>query len=104
VRLEDAISAMSFNGRYTVAIEDCFGEPAEKEICGKFLTASLAAYNKKSRPQDRLTGYEVHKIVWDFHLSPNDPMHGRTAERFALTVGGASHRPAGKTREGVFEQ
>ena len=82
----------SFNGRYSVHLESCFGDPAEEEICRKFLAASLAAYNRKSRPHDRLIGYEVHKVVWDYHVSPDDPMYGRIAERYALTAGGSSSR------------
>jgi predicted DCC family thiol-disulfide oxidoreductase YuxK len=92
VRIEDAIPLTSFNGRYSPALEACFGNPAEKQICGKFLAASLTVYNRKSRPHDRLIGYEVDKVIWDYHVSPDDPMHGRTAERFALKAGGLSSR------------
>jgi len=95
VRIEDAIALTAFNGRYSVHLESCFGEPAEKEICRKFLAASLAAYNRKSRPHDRLIGYEVHKVIWDYQVSPDDPMHGRVAERYALTAGGLASPPAG---------
>ncbi|PWT80818.1 MAG: hypothetical protein C5B57_11615 [Blastocatellia bacterium] len=86
VRLEDGIAAMRFNGRYSPAIEGCFGEPAEKEICRKFLNANLAAYNSKSRPEDQLNSYEVDKVVWDFELSPQDPLYGRIADRFTVMV------------------
>jgi predicted DCC family thiol-disulfide oxidoreductase YuxK len=93
VRLEDGIPALRFNARYRVAaFEDCFGEPAQKEICQKFLTASMAAYNKKSRPQDRLIGYEIDKMIWDYHVTPADPMHGHTVERFLTAVSGLSRR------------
>jgi len=96
VRIEDAVPLLSFNGRYVVHLESCFGDPAEEQICRRFLTASLAAYNRKSRPHDRLIGYEVDKVIWDYHVSPDDPMHGRIVERFALTAGGlSSHPPAG---------
>jgi predicted DCC family thiol-disulfide oxidoreductase YuxK len=97
-RLEDGIPALRFNGRYRMAAyEDCFGEPAQRQICQKFLSASLAAYNRKSRASDRLTRYEIDKVMWDFRLTPDDPMHGHTVERVVSAVGEAPRPSSGKT-------
>jgi predicted DCC family thiol-disulfide oxidoreductase YuxK len=97
VRLEDGIPALRFNGRYRMAAyEDCFGEPAQRKICQKFLSASLAAYNRKSRASDRLTRYEIDKVIWDFHLAPDDPMHGHTVERVVSGVGEVPQRSSAK--------
>ena len=85
VRIEDAIPLTAFNGRYSVHLESCFGNPAEKEICRKFLAASLAAYNQKSQPRRTGAGYEIHKVIWDYRVTPEDPMYGRVAERYVFT-------------------
>jgi predicted DCC family thiol-disulfide oxidoreductase YuxK len=93
VRLEDAVPLTSFNGRYSIHLWSCFeDDPAEEEICRKFLTASLAAYNRKSPPHERLIAYEVHEVIWDHRVSPDDPMYGRVAERVTVTAGGAWSR------------
>jgi hypothetical protein len=85
VRLEDGVAALRFNSRYAQTLEGCFGEPTEKEICRKYLTANLAAYNQKVRPEDRLTGYEIDQLTWDFQAAPDDPDHGRVADRYVLS-------------------
>ena len=86
VRLEDGIAALRFNARYRVAAyEHCFGQPAEKDVCRKFLSATMAVYNQKSAPGDRLTSLEVNKWLWDFRSSSHDPMRGRIVERYVFT-------------------
>jgi predicted DCC family thiol-disulfide oxidoreductase YuxK len=86
VRLEDGIAALRFNQRYRIAAyEHCFGQPAEKDVCRKFLSATMAVYNQKSAPRDRFTSLEVNKWLWDFRSSPDDPMRGRIAERYVFT-------------------
>ena len=86
VRLEDGIAALRFNARYRIAAyEHCFGTPAEKDVCRKFLSATMAVYNQKSGSRDKFTGLEVEKWEWDFRASPDDPMYGRIAERYVFT-------------------
>jgi hypothetical protein len=92
VRIEDAIPLTSFNGRYSVHLDACFRDAVAEEICRKFLAASLVAYNRKSPPQERLIGYELQKIIWDYRVAPDDPMYGRIAERFTITASGLSSR------------
>ena len=74
------------------------------EICGKFLAASLPAYHRKSRPHDRLVGYEVQKVIWDYRVSPDDPMYGRVARAYTMTAGGFIEPPPAGTRQSVSEQ
>src|SRR5262245_37455923 len=85
-RLEDGVAAFRFNARYMQLVEDCFGGPAEKEICRKYLTANIAAYNKRVSPEQGLVGYEIDKLTWDFHVS-DDPGHGQVADRYVLPPG-----------------
>jgi predicted DCC family thiol-disulfide oxidoreductase YuxK len=81
-RLEDAIGALSYDGRYSRVIQKCFGQPTDVDVCQKFLTASASAYDKKAPPGGKLTQYEIQKWTWDFRNNPSDPNYGNLTDSF----------------------
>lgn len=85
-RLEDAIGALSYDGRYSRVIQKCFGQPTDVNVCKKFLTASASAYDKKAPPGGKVTQYEIQKWIWDFRKNPSDPQYGNLADRFILQI------------------
>jgi predicted DCC family thiol-disulfide oxidoreductase YuxK len=85
-RLEDTIGAVAFDGRYWPAIEKCFGKTSDLDICNKFLAAAGSAYNKKARPSDKVTQYQIEKWTWDFLSNPSDPHYGNLVDRFILDI------------------
>jgi predicted DCC family thiol-disulfide oxidoreductase YuxK len=86
VRLEDGVGALALDGRYQVALDRCFGNAANVSVCEKFLVASASAYNARSRPGNKLTGYEIQTWKWNFLSNPRDPDHGELDRRFIVDV------------------
>lgn len=86
-RMEDTIGALALDARYSPHLDRCFGKrPADVDMCKKFLTAAAAAYNKKVRPGERVTQYEVQTWLWDFLSHPSDENYGRLIDRFVLDI------------------
>jgi hypothetical protein len=95
MRLEDAIGAMRFDGRYSPFLSMCFGKPHRRpanphaediDVCRKFLMASGAAYNRKARPGGKVTQLEIQAWEWDFGSHPLDPEYGRLIDRFVVDI------------------
>jgi hypothetical protein len=85
-RIEDGIGALSYDGRYSRVIQKCFGQPADVDVCKKFLTANASAYNKRALPGGKLTHYEIQKWTWDFRNNPSDPKYGNLTDRLILEI------------------
>jgi hypothetical protein len=86
-RLEDTIGALAWDARYSRFLTRCFqDQPKDVEICKKFLSAAAAAYNKKARPGERVTQYEIQVWNWDFHAYPFDPNYGSLTQRFVFEI------------------
>jgi predicted DCC family thiol-disulfide oxidoreductase YuxK len=83
-RLEDGIGALGFDGRYSPFLEQCFGEPSDINVCRKFLSAQASVYNnnRRIRPGEKITHYEIQQWSWDFRTNPLDPQHGNLVKRF----------------------
>lgn len=86
-RIEDAIGAMRFDGRYSRAIQKCFGSDSDLEVCRTFLTAAGRAYNAKTPRARRIDEYRIQKWAWNFRSSPADPAHGRLVDQRVIKVG-----------------
>ncbi len=84
--LEDTIGAMSLNSRYEGLFDLCFGPPDDVEICHKWMAALASAYNRKARPGERMTAYEIQKWQWDFGANPRDPQYGAVTDRFVFRI------------------
>ena len=79
---------LALNGRYRPLIRTCFSTPDKVTLCKKVLAASGAAYNKKARPGERLTRFELQQWTCD----PADPEHGTLAARVILEIPGEPKR------------
>ena len=99
VRLEDAIGALGWDGRYSPRLQQCFGGSINEKghlvskdlgICKKFLTVSGVVYNKKSPPDKKITHLEIQEWVWDFRSNPSDPEHGKVRDRVIVEIGPVS--------------
>lgn len=96
VRLEEAVGALGWDGRYRPRLNQCFGSLFHDEtgsgvrpdvnICKKFLTVSGVVYNKKRSPDRRITHFEIQQWVWDFHSNPSDPQHGKAKDRVIVEI------------------
>jgi predicted DCC family thiol-disulfide oxidoreductase YuxK len=95
VRLEDAIGALRWDGRYRPKLHLCINGVREErngvvskniDICKKFLTASGMAYNKNSPPDQQITHFEVQEWVWDFRAHPSDSAHGHVTDRIIVEI------------------
>jgi hypothetical protein len=86
-RIEDAIGAMRFDGRYSRAIQKCFGSDSDLEVCRTFLTAAGRAYNAKTPRARRIDEYRIQKWAWNFRSSPADAAHGRLVDQRVIKVG-----------------
>ena len=95
VRLEDAVGALRWDGRYTRELSQCFGNVYDEkgrmmtkdlDTCQKFLTVSGFVYNKKSPPERRITHLEIQKWVWGFRSNPSDPEHGKVMDRMIVEI------------------
>src|SRR5262245_11436547 len=84
--LEDTVGAMSLNSRYEGLFDLCFGAPDELELCHKWMAALASAYNRKARPGERMTAYEIQKWRWDFGANPRDPQYGALTDRFVFRI------------------
>ena len=84
--LEDTVGAMSLNSRYEGLFDLCFGAPDELELCHKWMAALASAYNRKARPGERMTAYEIQKWRWDFGANPRDPQYGALTDRFVFQI------------------
>jgi predicted DCC family thiol-disulfide oxidoreductase YuxK len=96
VRLEDAIGALGWDGRYIPRLKECFGgvldERAravkkELDICRKFLTVSGVVYNKHAPSERKITHLEVQEWVWDLRSNPYDPQHGKERDHVIVEIG-----------------
>jgi hypothetical protein len=94
-RLEDGIGAMAYDSRYEPFLAMCFGrshhrhpspEAEDAHVCRKFLAASAAAYNRRARPDARVTQLEIQAWEWDWGSTPSDPEYGRLVDRFVLDL------------------
>jgi predicted DCC family thiol-disulfide oxidoreductase YuxK len=86
-RLEETIGALAWDARYSRFLTRCFqDQPKDVEICKKFLSAAAAAYNKKARPGERVTQYEIQVWNWDFRAYPFDPNYGSLTQRFVFEI------------------
>jgi len=85
-RFEDDIGVMAHNGRYLRVLRRCM----QQSTCKKFLHAAASAHNKKARPGEKVTKYEIQVWKWDFRSNPSDPNHGNVINRsfFEITAGG----------------
>ena len=95
VRLEDAIGALRWDGRYRQKLHLCLDGVREErkrvvskkvDICKKFLTASGVVYNEKSPPDRKITHLEVQEWVWDFRSNPADPEYGNVTDRIIVEI------------------
>lgn len=96
VRLEDAVGALGWDGRYIPRLKQCFGgvldERAravnkELDICRKFLTVSGVVYNKRAPSERKITHLEVQEWVWDLRSDPYDPQHGKERDHVIVEIG-----------------
>jgi len=96
VRLEEAIGALGWDGRYRPRLDQCFESRFREEvgravsrdldICKKFLTVSGVVYNKKSSLDKKITHFEIQEWVWDFRSNPSDPEHGTVRDRVIVEI------------------
>jgi predicted DCC family thiol-disulfide oxidoreductase YuxK len=95
VRLEDAVGALGWDGRYDRILKQCFvGLRDERgrmmtndlDTCRKFLTVSGFVYNKKSPPDRRITHLEIQEWVWKFRANPSDPEHGKVTDKVIVEI------------------
>ena len=95
VRLEEAVGALGWDGRYDRILKQCFdGLRDEKgrivtknlDICQKFLAVSGSIYNKKSLPVRRITHLEVQERVWNFRSNPSDPEYGKVTNHVIVEI------------------
>jgi predicted DCC family thiol-disulfide oxidoreductase YuxK len=86
-RLQEAIKARS--GR---VVRGCVGpkQLEDVDICEKYLHATASAHNKKARPGEKITKYEIQIWEWNFRSNPSDPNHGNVIRRliFEINAGG----------------
>jgi len=95
-RESGAISPARFtddiNARYGRVLRQCIGQMQLKDvdICKKFLQTTASAHNKKARPGEKITKYEIQIWKWDFRSNPSDPNYGNLTKRlfFEITTGG----------------
>jgi hypothetical protein len=95
VRLEDAIGALRWDGRYRQKLQLCIDGVREErkrvvskkvDICKKFLTASGVVYNAKSPPDRKITHFEIQEWAWDFRSHPSDPEYGKVTDRVIVEI------------------
>ncbi len=96
VRLEEAVGALGWDGRYRPRLNQCFeslfhdetgsGVRPDVNICKKFLTISGVVYNKNSSPDKKITHFEIQQWVWDFRSNPYDPEHGKVTDRVIVAI------------------
>jgi hypothetical protein len=95
VRLEDAVGALRWDGRYTRVLKQCFGGVNDEknylitrdfDICRKFLTVSGVVYNKKSPPDRKITHLEIQEWVWGFRSNPFDPEYGTVTDHVIVEI------------------
>jgi predicted DCC family thiol-disulfide oxidoreductase YuxK len=95
VRLEDAIGALRWDGRYRQKLQLCIDGVREErkrvvskkvDICKKFLTASGVVYNAKSPPDRKITHFEIQEWAWDFRSHPSDPEYGKVTDRIVVEI------------------
>ena len=93
VRLENAVGALGWDGRYIRELKQCFGGEGwgnfvskDVDICKKFLAASGFVYNEKASPGRKLTHLEIQERVWDFRSNPSDPEHGKVIDRIIVAI------------------
>ena len=95
VRLEEAIGALRWDGRYRPKLEQCFARVHDEngrvvsravDICKKFLSVSGVVYNEKSSPDKKITHFEIQEWVWDFRSNPSDPEHGKVRDRVIVEI------------------
>jgi hypothetical protein len=48
--------------------------------------SAAAAYNKKAKPGERVTQYEIEVWNWDFRGHPFDPNYGNLMDRFVFEL------------------
>jgi len=95
VRLEEAIGALGWDGRYIPRLKQCFGGVRDEknrvvmqdvDICKKFLTVSGFVYNEKSLPDQEITHFEIQEWVWAFRSNPYDPEHGQVTNHIIVEI------------------
>ena len=108
VRLEDAIGALRWDGRYRQKLHLCINGVREErkrvvskniDICKKFLTASGVVYNKQSPPDQQITHFEVQEWAWDFRSNPSDREHGNVTDRIIVELAPASSTAKQESRD-----
>ncbi|MDE3041919.1 MAG: DUF393 domain-containing protein [Nitrospirota bacterium] len=95
IRLEEAIGALRWDGRYIPQLKKCFGGVLDEknrmvsrdlEVCHKFLTASGIVYNKKTAPDRMISQLEIQQWLWDIRASHFDPEHGKVTDRVVVEI------------------
>ena len=96
VRLEEAVGALGWDGRYRSRLNQCFestfrdetgsGLRPDVNLCKKFVTISGVVYNQKSSPDKKITHFEIQQWVWDFRSNPSDPEHGKVKHRVIVEI------------------
>jgi len=82
---EEFIGAMA-DTRYRKVIRYAFRSKEKRRICEKFLVAAANATNRKARPGERITQFEIQKWRWDFRSNPLDPKYGEQVESFIFDI------------------
>jgi predicted DCC family thiol-disulfide oxidoreductase YuxK len=86
-RLEETIGALALDARYSRFLARCFQDrPEDVAICRTFLHAAAVAYNRRAKPGDRVTQYEIQMWTWDFRAQPFDPQYGHVTRRFVFDL------------------
>ncbi len=95
VRLEEAVGALGWDGRYDRILKQCFGGLRDErgrimtkdlDTCQKFLTVSGVVYNRNSPPDRKITHLEIQEWVWGFRANPLDPAYGTVTDHVIVEI------------------